>query len=79
MNNYNTVRTIDEPVIGVVRIQEDCQYNKIEAERVIVDEHVTARLFGRVKDVVVKKGGRLFLHGTIYGRIQNEGEIVLFG
>lgn len=79
MNSYyNTVRIIEEPIIGIVRVREDCQYNKIEAEKVIVEAHVTARLFGRVKDIEVKKGGKLYLHGVVYGRIQNEGEIVLF-
>lgn len=73
------LKVIDNEVASVVQIHENCQYNHIEAEKVIVDEYVTARLFGRVKDVVVKKGAKLFLHGIVYGKIQNKGEIVLFG
>lgn len=73
------LKVIDSEVASVVQIHENCQYNNIEAEKVIVDEYVTARLFGRVKDVVVKKGGKLFLHGIVYGSIKNQGEIVLFG
>jgi hypothetical protein len=76
--NYQ-LKVINDQVDGVVRIHEDCQYNHITADKVIVDEYVTVRLFGKVKDVVVKKGGKLFLHGIVYGHIKNQGEIVLFG
>ena len=76
--NYH-LKIVDHEIHGVVKISEDCQFNKIEADKVIIDENVTARLFGTVKDVVVKKGAKLFLHGIIYGQIQNKGEIVLFG
>jgi hypothetical protein len=73
------LKVINNEIASVVTIQEDCQYNHIEAEKVIVDEYVTARLFGKVKDVVVKKGAKLFLHGIVSGHIKNQGEIVLFG
>ena len=76
---HQPLKIINQEIAGVVKIAENCQYNNIEAEKVIVDEYVTARLFGRVKDIVVKKGGKLFLHGIVYGHIQNKGEIVLFG
>ncbi len=80
MRRYeDSLKVIDNQVAAVVKIDEDCQYNHIEAEKVIVAEFVTARLYGRVKDVVVKKGAKLYLHGEVYGNIQNKGEIVLFG
>lgn len=73
------LKVINDEIAGVVTIHEDCQYNHIIAEKVIVDEFVTARLFGQVKDVEVKKGAKLFLHGIVSGHIKNQGEIVLFG
>ena len=76
--NYH-LKVVSREISGVVKISEDCQFNKIEAEKVIIYENVTARLFGKVKDVVVKKGGRLFLHGIISGQIENKGEIIVFG
>jgi hypothetical protein len=64
---------------GFVRISENSQFNNIRAERVIVEENVTARLYGRVNDVVIKRGARLFFHGTILGNVKNKGgELMLF-
>jgi len=79
METSYKLKVIDDEIAGVVKIREDCQYNHIEAEKVIVDEYVTARLFGRVKDMIVKKGAKVFLHGIISGHIKNQGEIMLFG
>jgi len=76
--NYQ-LKVIDDEIAGVVKIKEDCQYNHIEAEKVIVDAYVTARLFGRVKDIIVKKGAKVFFHGIVSGHIKNQGEIMLFG
>ena len=76
--NYQ-LKVISDEIVGVVKIHEDCQYNHIVADKVIVDENVTVRLFGSVKDLVVKKGAKLFLHGIVHGSIKNKGQIVLFG
>lgn len=64
---------------GYVRIRENSQFNNIQAERVIIDENVTARLFGRVNDVVLNRGSKLFFHGSILGNVKNKGgELLLF-
>jgi hypothetical protein len=63
-----------------VWIRENSQFNNIEADQVIVDSNVTARLFGTIsKLVILKKGARLYLHGLIKGHIRNEGgEVFIF-
>ncbi|MGZ3904010.1 MAG: hypothetical protein ACXVC6_09960 [Bacteroidia bacterium] len=74
------LRVISDETVGVVKIREDSQFNKIKAEKVIVDENVTVRLFGSVKTIVVKKGAKLFLHGVFFGNIENNGgEVYIFG
>ncbi|HWY10321.1 MAG TPA: hypothetical protein VN026_03295 [Bacteroidia bacterium] len=73
------LRIIDEEAIGVIKIKENSQFNKIKAEKVVVDENTTARLFGSVKTLVLKKGAKLFLHGVISGKIENKGgELFIF-
>ena len=69
----------DEVISKVVKIKEHSQFNKIRADKVIVDENITVRLFGSVNDIVLKKGARLFIHGVILGAIKNKGgEIFIF-
>jgi hypothetical protein len=44
-----------------------------------VGENVTARLFGTVKEITLKKDARLYIHGKIVGSVSNEGgEIHVF-
>jgi len=75
----NTFKIIPEETYGFVRIQEDSQFNNIKAERVIIGENVTARLFGSVNDIVLNRGSRLFFHGKIMGNVKNKGgEILIF-
>ncbi len=72
-------KIITEEAIGVIKIKEDCQFNRVRAEKVVVSENITARLFGTVKTIVLKKGAKLFLHGVILGSIKNKGgEIYVF-
>ena len=74
-----SIKIITEETVGVVKIKEDCQFNKIRAEKVVVNENITARLFGTVKTIVIKKGAKLFLHGAISGSVKNHGgEIYVF-
>ena len=70
MGNF---KIIDEEAVGVIKIKEDCQFNKIKAEKVVVNENVTARLFGSVKTIVIKPGAKIFLHGEISGAVKNNG------
>ncbi len=66
-------KIIDEEAVGVIKIKEDCQFNKIKAEKVVVGENITARLFGSAKTIVVKKGAKIFFHGEISGTVKNNG------
>ena len=73
------LKLIQEPVSGHIRIKEHSQYNNISAEKVILLENITARLYGNIVHVVLKKGSRLYLHGIISGNVENEGgEIHIF-
>jgi hypothetical protein len=72
-------KIIPAETYGYVRIRENSQFNNIQAERVIIEENVTARLFGRVNDVVLNRGSKLFFHGTILGNVKNKGgELLIF-
>ncbi len=73
------LRIINEEAVGVIKINENSQFNKVKADKVVVDENTTARLFGSVKTLVLKKGAKLFLHGVISGKIENKGgELFIF-
>jgi hypothetical protein len=75
---YN-LKIISEEARGIIKINENCQFNKVRAEKVVVNENITARLFGSVKTIVLKKGAKLFLHGVISGTVKNNGgEIYVF-
>ncbi|MBL7932916.1 MAG: hypothetical protein JNL60_13495 [Bacteroidia bacterium] len=64
---------------GEINITEHSQYNEINAENVTVSENITARLFGTVKNITLKKDSRIFIHGKILGNVNNEGgEIQIF-
>ena len=66
-------KIIHEEAVGVIKIKEDCQFNRIRAEKVVVHENITARLFGTVKTIVLKKGAKIFFHGIISGAVKNNG------
>ena len=76
----NSFRVVDAETKGEVTITRDTQYNNINASKVLIEEEVTARLYGTVTEkVILKKGSRLYLHGAILGEIENEGgELYLF-
>jgi len=63
---------------GEVYIKVNSQYNNINADKVIVAEHVSARLFGTINELVIKKGGQVWLHGTIKGKIENDGKLFTY-
>lgn len=73
------LKVINEEAVGVIKINENCQYNKINADKVVVDANVTVRLFGTVKTVILNKGAKLFFHGLISGKVENKGgEIYIY-
>lgn len=72
-------KIISTPTIGEVVIKENSQFNEIQAEKVTVHSNITARLFGSVKDLTLKKDSLLYIHGRILGNVINEGgEIHIF-
>jgi hypothetical protein len=67
------LRIIQEEAVGIIKVKENCQFNKVKADKVIVSENITVRLFGTVNTIVLKKGATLFLHGIILGSVENKG------
>ncbi len=67
------LKLIQDTVSGHVIIKENSQYNNIKAEKVVVAEDVTVRLYGSVTDVVIKKGATVYIYGEISGNVENEG------
>jgi hypothetical protein len=74
------LKIINEEVKGKVTITINSQINLLNAEEVVVEENVTARLFGTVhKLLVLKKGSTVYFHGQINGEFLNEGgELTIF-
>lgn len=73
MEVMQNLRVIQEEAVGNLKINENCQYNKVNADKVVVNENVTVRLFGTVHTVIIKRGAKLYLHGMIRGNIENKG------
>lgn len=70
---------VEHEVTGNLHVTQHTQYNRVKADHVLVNEKVTARIYGTVKDVVLKPGSTLLMHGTVSGKIVNEGgELRLF-
>jgi hypothetical protein len=69
-----TFKVIEGKVTGSVNIESNTQFNNITAEHVVISENISARLYGNIKKgVTLKKGSKLYLHGTLAGEIKNEG------
>ena len=74
-----TYKIVETETKGEVHIEVSSQYNNINADKVVVDENITVRLFGTVNELFVKKGARIYFHGTVTGKIENEeGELFLY-
>ncbi|MES2565299.1 MAG: hypothetical protein V4565_00430 [Bacteroidota bacterium] len=69
----NSLKLIQEEITGTLNIVENCQYNNVNAETVVLEMNVTARLYGKVQNVVLKQGAVLLLHGTITGNVEDTG------
>lgn len=67
------LRVIQEEAVGILKINENCQYNKVNADKVVVKENVTVRLYGIVNTIILNKGAKLYLHGMIRGNVENKG------
>ena len=58
-------------------IKTDIQFNHLEADDVLVEEGVTARIYGTVKNSIrLKKGAIVYLYGKRPTGIINEGGIL---
>ncbi|MCE3278974.1 MAG: hypothetical protein K0S44_1165 [Bacteroidetes bacterium] len=74
---FSDFETVNDLITGTIVITNNIQYNNIEAEKVIIEENVTARLFGKITDkLVLKPGATLYLHGSIYGNVENKGGVL---
>lgn len=73
-------KVINAKVTGKVIVKENTQFNNIDAESVIVEKDIIARLYGNIqKLLILKKGAKIFLHGVLYGDVNNEGgEVHIF-
>lgn len=70
-DEYMIIRT---RALGQVHVNENMQFNDIDADEVIIYEGIRARLFGNVNQrLVLKAGAKVFIHGKIKGEIINEG------
>lgn len=80
MTGSNELKVFDSEVKGEVFIRRNSQYNNLNADKVVVFEGVIARIFGNIKNVIIiKKNSKVYIHGSITGKIENEGgEIILY-
>ncbi len=67
-------KIIETKATGNIKVNGNSQYNHLNADTVTVEENVIARLFGTINTkLIIKKGARVYLHGTLRGELQNEG------
>lgn len=73
-------KIINQKITGKIIVKENTQFNDIDAESVIVERDVIARLYGNIQELLIlKKGAVVFLHGALYGDVKNEGgEVHIF-
>jgi hypothetical protein len=70
------MKIFNNEITGDLIIESDSQYNALAVNSVTVTEYVTARLYGNIKkDLVVKKGAKVYLHGDVGGKIKNSDGI----
>ncbi|HEY1039826.1 MAG TPA: hypothetical protein VGF30_10500, partial [Bacteroidia bacterium] len=73
------IKIYADHVSGIVDVSENSQFNDISADSITVRPNITARLFGTVKDLFLKKHAKVYLHGEILGNVKNDGgEIHIF-
>ena len=74
------LEVIEKEIEGDILITKTAQYNNLRAANVTVAENVVARLYGTInKDLVIKRGARVYLHAAVLGKIKNDfGELQVF-
>ncbi|MES2566882.1 MAG: hypothetical protein V4565_08445 [Bacteroidota bacterium] len=70
------LKLIPQQVTGLIHITENSQFNSIQCDKVVLEENITVRLFGKVGDIVLKKGSLVFVHGIVTGDVENQGGII---
>jgi len=71
------MKIVREQVLGDLTVISNEQYNNIIGENVIVSENIVARFYGIInKNLTLKKGATVYMHGKIFGKIINEGGIL---
>jgi hypothetical protein len=74
MTALDDYQTVSEKITGEITIKENTQYNNIDADIVIVEAGIKAKLYGNIrKTLVLKKNSKVFLHGQFLGKLQDEG------
>jgi hypothetical protein len=66
-------KIIPENITGDITVSEHSQFNKIGARNVEVKESVKARFFGTIENLKVNEGSRVWVHGSVTGKIDNRG------
>lgn len=76
MSDYKVIETETK---GEVHIKINSQYNNIRADKVIVAENIKVRLFGTINELLhIKKDAEVYVHGTIKGKIVNDGKLHIY-
>jgi hypothetical protein len=60
-------------ITGDVTVSEHSQFNRINARNVEVSKSVKARFFGTIENLKANEGSRVWVHGSVTGKIENEG------
>jgi hypothetical protein len=67
-------KIIEDEITGDVLVDFNSQYNNINADTVTVSPNVTVRFFGTIKKtLVIHQGARVYMHGTVPGKVENLG------
>ncbi|MCD6019206.1 MAG: hypothetical protein K0S53_2327 [Bacteroidetes bacterium] len=69
----NDLKLIQQAITGLVHIKENSQFNSIQSNMVILEENITARLFGDIGNIILKKGSSVYIHGIVTGSVENQG------
>lgn len=67
------MKVITDEVRSDVTVKENSQYNHVNAANMCVEANVQARIYGVIKNLILKKGSIVTVHGKITGKIENNG------
>jgi len=63
-----------------ITFSQNAQLKALVAKNITVIENICVKFYGIIRgDLILKKGSKMFLHGSLYGNLVNEGgELHLF-